>query len=555
MLKKIIIFSTNLILILCLATGCSNKIVDPDKDDNNFDSVSKYDPEIELTVPGVPDSQEESDYDYLNNQWVDVYKNALGINITSKWDADTSTDGVQKLNEQLAIGVVPDIMIGLSRSQFDFVVRLGLAADLTDLFDEYATPLTKEILNSDGGHALRYSTIDGKLYALPYVYGYTDNILMMWIRTDWLENLGMEYPRTSDELYMVLDAFVNKDPDQDGVNNTVGLCTSNSLYEIGSIFNMFGAQPFWSWYLNEDNVLRYSTVSYTDNIKKSLAYMQRLYKENLMYSEFGIMDSAEYYKMFADGKAGIAFEYKYFPLQVEEGEIQNNINANWQAFPIPTGLENNEPARPFSYHGPAAYGVISSKCKNPEAAIKMLNLYTEIKFSENKEQYYLQYIKDEKGYNIDGFALFSTARANDLSEFEHVAEAVEKQDPSQLKHGEKLRYDACMKYLEGNRKNWLDYKLYGPGNVSTTVLQYYRNSIIPFFSDFDGPNTTSMHLNIAMLNSKWIKTCTRIIMSGEAVNNYDDYVEDWYAFGGDKIEEEANAEYLKAASSQQGIKK
>lgn len=544
MLARLIAVLMISILLSGFATGCGDTEIVPDHSEGVSDSMSKYTPEIELSM--APDSTEqvENGYNYLNNPWMDAYKNELGINIVSKWDADSYTDSITKLNEQLAIGVVPDIMTGLNRTQFEFVVRLGLATDLTDLIDQYATPLTKELLDSDGGYSLQSSSFDGRLYALPYVYGNLDNISMMWIRTDWLENLGLKYPKTDEELYAVLDAFVNHDPDQNGVDDTVGLCTTNSLWECGSIFNMFGAQPFWSWYYDKNHTLKYSTVSFTDHIKTSLSFMQKLYKNGLMYSEFGITDGDRYYDLYNEGKAGIAFEYKYFPYNVQDGIIQQNAYADWKAYPIPTGLESNDPVRPFSYHGPAAYNVISSKCKNPEAAIKMLNLYTEIKYSDKKDQYYSKFIVDEKGFDIEEYALYSTARANDISEFEHIADAVGKRDASQLNFAELTKYNACMEYLNGNRKYWADYKSYGPENVSVTVLRNYSDSvkpnITPLFSDYYGPDTPSMRQNIAMLDSIWNSTCTRIIMSGEDVNNYDAFVKEWYTLGGDKIEEEIN---------------
>jgi putative aldouronate transport system substrate-binding protein len=350
----------------------------------------------------------------------------------------------------------------------------------------------------------------------------------------------------------VLDKFVNDDPDQNGIDDTVGLLTTDTLWESGSIFNIFGAQPFWSWYYNENHVLNYSTVSYTDNIKAALSFMQRLYQNGLMYNEFGTMSREQYLKMFTDGKAGIAFEYKFFPYYVKDGVIRNNANTDWEAFPIPTGLPDGSPARPFSYYGPAAYNVISSECQYPEAAVKMLNFFTEKKYSQNSDQYISQYIINENGINLEQYALYSTARANDLSEVEDIADAVKNQDPSQLNFAEKIRYDSCMAYLAGNRECWADYKHYGPGNVSTTILQYYTNEVIPFFSDYYGPDTPSMGQNIEMLDTIWNSTVIRIIMSGEDVNNYDEYVREWYDLGGQRIEEDINKMNLELYSSVSG---
>ena len=36
------------------------------------------------------------------------------------------------------------------------------------------------------------------------------------LRKDWLDNVGMQVPKTLDDFYKVLKAFVNNDPDKNG---------------------------------------------------------------------------------------------------------------------------------------------------------------------------------------------------------------------------------------------------------------------------------------------------------------------------------------------------
>ena len=49
-----------------------------------------------------------------------------------------------------------------------------------------------------------------------------NNSLVMWIRQDWLDKVDMEIPTTLDELHDVLVAFVNEDPDGNGIKDTYG---------------------------------------------------------------------------------------------------------------------------------------------------------------------------------------------------------------------------------------------------------------------------------------------------------------------------------------------
>ena len=59
------------------------------------------------------------------------------------------------------------------------------------------------------------------------------------IRQDWLDNLGMELPTTIDELYEVLRAFTEDDPNQSGADDTIGM-TSRNAWLMQDIFHSFG---------------------------------------------------------------------------------------------------------------------------------------------------------------------------------------------------------------------------------------------------------------------------------------------------------------------------
>ena len=63
--------------------------------------------------------------------------------------------------------------------------------------------------------------IDGKSYIKPFAlaaqhFGYM-------IRTDWLENVGLDMPANIDELYNGGKAFQHDDPDGNGVDDTYGI--------------------------------------------------------------------------------------------------------------------------------------------------------------------------------------------------------------------------------------------------------------------------------------------------------------------------------------------
>ena len=62
---------------------------------------------------------------------------------------------------------------------------------------------------------MSYGQYMGKQFAVPGKRAFLGKY-SSFIRTDWLEKLGMDVPQTTDELYEVLKAFKEQDPGQTG---------------------------------------------------------------------------------------------------------------------------------------------------------------------------------------------------------------------------------------------------------------------------------------------------------------------------------------------------
>jgi ABC-type glycerol-3-phosphate transport system substrate-binding protein len=80
---------------------------------------------------------------------------------------------------------------------------------------------------------------EGDLLALPS--GYTSGLpFNRGVRLDWLENLGMEKPETIYELWDVVKAYTENDPDGNGKDDTIGM-TSAGVWNIQDIFHSYDA--------------------------------------------------------------------------------------------------------------------------------------------------------------------------------------------------------------------------------------------------------------------------------------------------------------------------
>ena len=76
--------------------------------------------------------------------------------------------------------------------------KAGKLWDMGPVLEEYASDLTKQCINSDGGTLLEAAKVDGTLYCVPTGNAQRIPSQYLWIRKDWLTNLGLELPETFD---------------------------------------------------------------------------------------------------------------------------------------------------------------------------------------------------------------------------------------------------------------------------------------------------------------------------------------------------------------------
>jgi len=129
-------------------------------------------------------------------------------------------DGLTKLSAAAAANSLPDFFQVTSDPLFLKWVNLGLVAPVDSLLP-LMPQRTKDRYSNDTINKLY--TINGKLYSLAE---YAGSILPkragLFIRNDWVTKLGLQTPKTLDDLLAVAKAFTTRDPDGDGKNDTYG---------------------------------------------------------------------------------------------------------------------------------------------------------------------------------------------------------------------------------------------------------------------------------------------------------------------------------------------
>ena len=215
----------------------------------NMDPLGKYDPPITIkTVRRIDANMKLPEgQTYEDNVWTRALSEELGINVKVDWSAD-GTQYDTELNVTMASGALPDIM-RVDEKQLQQLIETDSIADLTEVYNQYASEATKEQYGVGDSIALKQSSSNGKLYALP---NSASSIAgaggpLIWVRSDWMKNLNLPDPKNMDDLLNIMKAFTNDDPDGNNKKDTFGFTVSKNFLEGGysatGIFNGYHAYP------------------------------------------------------------------------------------------------------------------------------------------------------------------------------------------------------------------------------------------------------------------------------------------------------------------------
>lgn len=524
------------------------------------DPFGKYDQTVTLNFgKGVDATEKFAKGDTPENNPATRYvKQMLNIQVKDMWEAATGNDYDQKVNLSIASNNLPDAMV-VNATQFRQMANAGELEDMTKVYNEYASPAIKAMINSSKGQALKAATIGGKLLAIPSCTISEDGMNLMWIRKDWLDKLGMKVPKTIKELEAVAKAFVEKDPGNNGKGNTIGIAgpqngavlyadfitPSNITFSFDPIFSAFNAYPGY-WVKDSKGKAAYGSI--LPETKKALTELRSMYASGLIDKQMGLRKDAT--EPAVNGKAGIFFGpwwLGYWPLP-DAWKI--NSKANWQAYAVPLDAKGR-----WSPHMPTAstqFLVVRKGYEHPEAAMKILNLN----------------VRDESKYGAnatsDEACRVTIAPADEatltLKAVNNVLSG--KKKPEDYATNDYFAYHLLKSDTEKAAKVKLK-----PYN--DTDIQYWNQTVEPqtferLYSVLVGVNaahdpkvkfnpvysllysqTTSMSIMWTNLRKLEDQTFLKIIMGEAPVSSFDQFVKEWKAQGGDKITAEVETEYKK----------
>ncbi|MBB3110201.1 putative aldouronate transport system substrate-binding protein [Paenibacillus phyllosphaerae] len=234
---------------------------------------------------------------------------ATNSKMTIQWVSNNIYD--DKLNITLASGEIPDLIMinDPFGSTFRTMASQGAFWDITDYVKDYP--------NLTGGipdKAWESSKMaDGRNYGIPRPRSVKEDSFFI-IRKDWLDKLGLQQPTTTEELYQVMKAFVEQDPDGNGQKDTTALASyvspsdaSNSIGGLGPALGAIeasftGVNGNWKW---DEQQQKLVYTALLPEVRHSLEYLTNAYKEGLLPEDLLSLKLSQARDLFKGNKAGI----------------------------------------------------------------------------------------------------------------------------------------------------------------------------------------------------------------------------------------------------------
>lgn len=517
-----------LVLVLCLPAAALSEMVDP---------LGSYEETITLTTSRAMNSTTQFDENdpekknYAENRWTNAFLEFLNIDLQYDWIASDDDSNIAKWSAAIASGNAPDFAI-VSDSVYKLLLDSDMIADMTDLYDQYASEGYKALLDDV---ALDQLTFGGRMYGLPYPSKGYHGMTALFVRGDWLDALGLSFPESYEEMLDVARAFQAA---QLGGENTFGLMFSGNASADGklhAILNVFGA--YLDYWLDIDGKLAWSNVQ--PEMREALLALQALYTEGLINKDFAVttIDLAKEYV--SSGKVGIFYANSSATTNTIQALYDNDPNV---AIESSTIKGRGGEAIVFQTNTPRTGRIfVNANCEHPEAVVKMLNLAYEL--TSTPENYALYGISDgHMWFKYLPFADMPKSQLNDLIGSYEIALAEEAGAKSYEEYPFTVPdaagwYGEYLLSKEGKAPVWYNLTFGPTGTYTLAYHAYNEGRHLP--NAYVGLPTETQELKGDIINDALSTAMYEVIM-GADISVYDAACEAWYRNGGQQVTDELN---------------
>lgn len=315
-LRKVILLFLVILLCVSMLFSCgSPNPVDSDSDvvstgKNNSNISSDNDDvidengilEISVAMPDIAQNFNVEDPDEMLQYVQDKFKVKF-IPYNVGWG-----DFQEKLGVAAASDDLPDVfMHGIRGTQtyLDWVDQDVIRPWPTDFNDFPNTKANVESPEFQGYWE------NGEVYFLPkFSYQIPEWWAMdkaIYARKDWMDNLGIDDPKSNEEFIDMLIAFTKNDPDGNGVDDTYGLAPYSTAHLMGLLYfqylpNNYGRD--WGGYVKDSDTGLYSIYMTQPEAFEALKFLRELWQEGVLDPDFPTYKDQDAAAVFATGRVG-----------------------------------------------------------------------------------------------------------------------------------------------------------------------------------------------------------------------------------------------------------
>lgn len=482
---------------------------------------------------------------YEDNAYIRMAENKLNIDITDEFEA-YGDDYDRQVSLALSAGDIPDMMKVATLDEVQELYENDLIADLTGVYEEYASDYLKSVYDSYEGRAMENVTFDGMMMALPGT-NIDAGPSIVWIRSDWMEQLGMNIDEDQDgcitieDVEMIAKEFMAKNPEN--AENVVGVAFApwltsgdpDGTFSMNSIAYALGAFP--KTWMEKDGHVTYGSI--TGEMKQALAVAAGWFQDGILDPQVGTRTWDDITALLANGQCGITFGTWHIPDWLLNNVYALNNNATFEAYTLA-----DADGKVNCKHNNATNGyiVVSKDFEHPEIAIQIANLFYDelVNSKELLEEYpeVASYVANgvdgsSRPFNIEVNSY--TSLLDDYGDLEKCLNgeiAVEEVKTSE----QRSNATSISGYLEGNEDatGWSKYHSRSKGlELIQTLTENDRFSwLTPIF-----PQTTpTMETNLANLEKLEEETFIKIVTGDiDVESGFEQFVTDWNKQGGEQI--------------------
>lgn len=492
------IVSILLVLVLLLSmVSCAKKEKEQKTDASNSTTTekkeeTKSDEPITLVmytssnVEEFPEGKDEND-----NIFIDYLREHTGYNL--QWMIGPKEDADQKFNLMMSSGDTPD-MARIGKGLFTTYANQSLLTPLDDALAETGSYFTS---NLDDDLWLAVRNADAETLAIPLPASYTAGSSFAY-RKDWLDSLGLEIPKTTDDLVEVLKAVQAAAPAGEA---TIPLMAAGADRAFGGLYGILGAYGVGNDDVDENGVFTFSSV--TEQMRECLLFLADLHEQKLIGNNYAVNKGANVKESFSGGLVFMA-------------------ELGWaDARSVDPALVENVPEAEFQYITEPLVGPYGDSGYTQPSPIQTYNIVP-------------IHNADNAVYVVDFLNKFTDPEIMKFITYGPEGEYFEEKDgvfyPKD--NSKEIGYQVYYNYWDKpeNFFNRVSYKGFGPYffpiENTATVKNLYN-----YAPPLDAVDNMSSERN-DLMNEYFVK----IITGAESIDTFDAYIRDWEAAEGREAE-------------------